>query len=262
MPYNVDTRDTGYLVDRQMVISDYSTLGIREIAAVATGICSCPYLINNEFGIMIRETFAMEARILTAHHIKQDTEARHISLGVGHTRPVLRAETPGHSLRLHVTARMFTIILSIKENNVYTYIRRLCLQLACHLQQYPHSTGTIIGPENRSIMIFRIGIGIGPRTAVPMRTQQHTLLRLRLIGTNDITSLQRRTVVCSEGHTLRGHLRPEALERLCQPVATCHMRLGIGYTRTEVHLCSRILISTIGIESGHGYRNLRLLDWL
>ena len=120
--------------------------------------------------------------------------------------------------------------------------------MACYFQHYAYTAGTVIGTQNRSIMLFRIRVGIRPRTAVPMRKKDDTLFRIRLVGTDNIACFQQRTVVSRKVYILAGDFSTEFRQFICQVISTFYMCFRIGNAWAEVHLCFHILISTVRIE--------------
>ena len=168
--YDVDAGDAGNLVDGQMVVGDHSTIGIGEPLAIAAGMSSSPHLIHDVLGKIFRISFAMEAGILATHHIKQYAKAGIVVCRVWHTSPILRTETPGDALGRLLIVGMGTIVFGIEEDDVNANLSGLCLQLASHLEEYPYPTSAIVGSKDWSAVIFRIRVGIGPGTAIPVST--------------------------------------------------------------------------------------------
>ena len=128
--YDVDARDTGNLVDGEMIIGDLSTLGIGEPLSVATGMGGCPHLVDNIAGEVVGQAFAVEAGIAASYHIEEDAEASHVAVDMGHAGPVLRAETPGDAVGGFIVGSMLSIVLGIEEDYVDTDISGMGLQLA------------------------------------------------------------------------------------------------------------------------------------
>ena len=84
----------GHLIHGQVVVGDGAALLLNEIAAIARCGCGTPNTVNDRIGVFYGIVFAIEAGLLSAHHVEQDAEA---CLVVGLVRiacPVLRAETP------------------------------------------------------------------------------------------------------------------------------------------------------------------------
>ena len=108
-------------------------------------------------------------------------------------------------------------------------------------------------------MVLGVGIGIGPGAAIPVGTEEHTLLQLGLVGTDDVACIEWCTVIGTQGDALCGHLCTKACELGLQPVATGHVSLAVGHARAKGHLPRRVVVGTIGIEGRHHDGSLGLL---
>ena len=97
---------------------------------------------------------------------------------MGDASPVLRTETPGVAAfgRLVIISSVGAIVLSVEEDDVDTYLCRLCLQLARYLEENTYTTGSIVGTEDRGTMVGGVCICICPRTTIPMGAEEHALL--------------------------------------------------------------------------------------
>ena len=69
----------------------------------------------------------------------------------------------------------------------YLYLGRLfLLYLTGDFQQHPHTAGTIIHSQYRSMVILRVGIIVGIRAAVPMGAKQDTFFTFGLVSTDNV----------------------------------------------------------------------------
>ena len=72
---DVDARNVGHGVHRDMVVGDVLTVAVGEHTAIAYHAGGGPHLFYNLRGILLRETLLIETGSLTAHHVEQDAEA-------------------------------------------------------------------------------------------------------------------------------------------------------------------------------------------
>jgi len=210
-----------------------------------------PHLVEYCRCIFFRESLLIECGIPAAHHVEQNAEAGIVVRHMRCPRPVLRPQAPAVAV-IHIVHKLgHTVVLHIKEDDVHPQFRLLLLYLACHLQQHPHPTGTVIGTIHGRMVVLFVRIIVCPRTAVPMGTQQQPFPVLRLIAADDVAHLQGGTVKGIHHIALLVHQCAEVLQLLHQVVATCAVRLTVGHTGTECHLTGHIRIRTVGIELRH-----------
>ena len=138
---DVKARDVPTADNILVVIRYRAPFAVDEILPVSQIARLLPNHIHIAGSITHRSIFLIEYRILSPHHVKQDTETRRIVGDVRILGPKLSAQTP--SIRLVVLDKVRTaIILGIEEKNIHPNIWSLLPQLAGDFQQdtarHPH----------------------------------------------------------------------------------------------------------------------------
>src|SRR3712207_9418035 len=70
---NIDGRNTGHLIDGNVVVGDRSAVALGEIARVAGLTGGLPYLLYYLRSVLHRHLLTIELSALPANHIEQDT---------------------------------------------------------------------------------------------------------------------------------------------------------------------------------------------
>ena len=84
--------------------------------------------------------------------------------------PVLRAQRPA------LVDRVGAPVLGIVEQDVDAHARALLLHDAGQLEQHSHAAGSIVGAHHRHVALGRVGVVVGPGTAIPVSHEQDALL--------------------------------------------------------------------------------------
>ena len=100
------------------------------------------------------------------------------------------------------------------------------------------------------VVILGVGIIVGIRPAVPMRTKHDAFFAFGLIGSDDIPCFQYGSVPSYEVCTLVINLGSKLFQLLSQILSAFFMCFCIRHSRTEIRLCPDVCISTVCIEFG------------
>ena len=81
--HDVDARDAGYLVDRDVVVGDVVVcIAQGEVVSVTYLLGDVPKHVGNGLGILHGVAFAGEGAATTAHHVEQYAETGLIAVGL------------------------------------------------------------------------------------------------------------------------------------------------------------------------------------
>lgn len=248
---DVDTRDAAQSVYVDVVVHHFGSVLLYEVGSITQLLGFLPNLLHFRTGCAGRIGFIMEGGTLTAYHVEQDTVASVVAVDVRGAGPVLRTQAPGVGLVRTFVEFGDTVVFGVEEHDVDAQLRLLLLQLTGNLEQDTHTAGTVVHTQDGGVVVFRVGVGICIRSAVPMGTEQDAFLVFRSVGTDDVAGLQNRAVVGNEVGILVIDLSSEAFQLLGQVIAAGTVGCRVGYTRSEVGLVLYILIGTVGIEGRH-----------
>ena len=199
-----------------MVVGDETAIVGDEATLSPSIASSVPQADGYRLSILQGIAFKSELIATTPHHIEEDAEARMIVLRSGLCTPILRTEAEG----VFVVACWFrrpigcTIVFDVEANEVYANGRIELLEIARYLEHHCHSGSSIIGSHHRLAMLCGIGILIGPRTRIVVRSEDNALFRLRTILRNEVATREFCAVPSSHGGGLHGGGEPKAC-KLC-----------------------------------------------
>ena len=143
----------------------------------------------------------------------------------------------------------YTPVFGIEADEVYSYRKfPVGLQQAGCLQHDGYAAGSVVGSHDRLLPVGGVGVVVGPRTAVPVRTDQYPLLCLRVKTRDDVRRLQQSSVVSLQVGLLFLDFTAELPELLCDPFSARLVCRGVHCAWSEAALCCRESVCRIGIE--------------
>ena len=122
------------------------------------------------------------------------------------------------------------------------------LKQPSQLQHHGNSTGTIVGSHHRFAPIGAVRVVVGPRTTVPVGTEQDAFGGLWFVFGHDVGGMQHGAVIAFHIRFLCGHIASKLLEFTDNPIGTLLVRLAIHGTRAKVALCLDESVSRVGVE--------------
>ena len=117
-----------------------------------------------------------------------------------------------------------------------------------YLEHDGDTGGAIVGSEDGFMPVGLIRIVIGPRTAVPMGTDEDAVCEIRTIAGDDVRGTEHRAVVAFEQSFLGNDTHAIRLELLHNPCATVFVGLTVHGTRTKGTLLFAVKKSTVSTE--------------
>ena len=183
---DVDARNLGNGVDWCMVVGDVGTGLVGEHAAEAYHLGSTPYTVGHIRGVLHRHAFFEEHGALTAYHVEQDAITGFVTGDMGIGSPVLRAEGPRVASVGHIAPLRRAPVFSIEADEVDADACTLRLELTGQLEHDGNTRGTIVGRHDGRTVVGGVRIVVGPRTAVPVGTDEDTLAEVGTVAGDDV----------------------------------------------------------------------------
>src|SRR3712207_80345 len=206
---NIDGRNTGHLIDGNVVVGDRSAVALGEIARVAGLTGGLPYLLYYLRSVLHRHLLTIELSALPANHIEQDTVTGLVTFRKM-AAPVLCAQGPRVRIVGHAGPLRRTPVLGVETYEVNSQMGRQPLSVGMeqsgHFQHDGHTAGSVVGSHDRLLPIGRIGVVIGPRTTVPMGTEENTGGSRGVVRSHDVMGFQDGAVVSLKVGPLAGYL--------------------------------------------------------
>ena len=148
-----------------------------------------------------------------------------------------------------------SVVFRIQKDDINAQFRLLLVDQPGDFQQSSHSACSVIGSQNRGMVILFVSIIIRPRTGIPMCKQRYSLLTFRLVRADDVPRLQQCAVIGNQIGILIRYLRTESLQLSGQIIATSYVLLRIGDTGTKIYLILYIQIGTVRIKLRYIYHH-------
>ena len=233
---DVDGGDTGDFVHRHVVVLRPAAFLLQEIFACA---CQCggfPGAQHDVAGIAQRNAFVAEAGIFAAHHVEQDAVACGIAFSVRVVGPVTRTHAPVCAVVGPFFPVRRTVVFGVETDEVDAHARIELLQKACHFEHHAHAARAVVGSHHGLAVARAVGVGIGPRTAFPVRADDDAVGEFGAIGGDDVARLEHVAVPRREADFLFRDFQPQGLKPCRDVVAAAAMGFRVGHARPEVAL--------------------------
>ena len=120
-----------------------------------------------------------------------------------------------------------------------------------HLEQDTHSATSVVCTGVWFVVVSRVGVGIGPRTGIPMGTEEHPLALLGLEACDYVTCLEHIAVIGCYISILCNDFGTIGTEHSLKIIAAIPVPFTVGYAWTESNLFGNKAVCAVAVKNRH-----------